>query len=50
MCIRRPQRDRQRGKESATASVKGARGGQAASNLWPFQVAGNRSQQEDTVM
>ena len=34
----------------ARLSVKGAQRDQAASNLWPSQVAENRSQQEDTAI
>lgn len=54
LCIRRPQREREtkreREKESAGVSVKGAQGHRAASNLCPSQVAENRSQQEDTAI
>lgn len=48
VCIGRPQRKRETKRESVRVSVKGAQGDQAASNLWPSQVAENRSQQEDT--
>lgn len=52
VCVRRPRRERARDQETERerVSVKGAQGDQTATNLWPSQVAENRSQQEDTAI